>query len=149
MRFVWNFVLLGYLVNGVTGYLYIKLRHWYPQYEAHWTGQACQTELNAYWTNNRTNSSSPCARAADCLLSNITGTIQSNFASAMVVLGLVPGILMLSGPTVAEIAALSTYRPLLACLLAAGFPATYVTTLFQQVEYREPLERPTARLLKR
>lgn len=56
---------------------------------------------------------------------------------------------MLVGPSVAEVAALSTYRPLLAILLALGSPATYVTTLFQQVDVREPFDRPTTRLLNR
>lgn len=145
------FLCLTCLISGANAYQRLKFRHWFPQYEAHWIGQAafCQEQLNAYRTNNRTIHPSPCASAADCLLSNATGTINSNFQSASIVLGLVPGILMLIGPTVAEVAVLSTYRPLLAILLAIGTPATFVTTLFQQVNVEEPFSRSTTRLLER
>ncbi|KAF2232562.1 hypothetical protein EV356DRAFT_245063 [Viridothelium virens] len=84
----------------------------------------------------------PCSCAADCLLQNITGTMQSNFASAQVLLGLKTAILVYIGPTIAEVAALSTYKPLLAFLLGLGSPAVNFARLFRCIDFREPFVRP-------
>lgn len=127
--------------------LRLKFQHWFPKYEQHWLEAAasCEQELSNYLHDNRTaECSTPCACAADCLLQNVTSTIQSNFASAQVLLGLVPVILVFFGPTIAEVAALSTYRPLLAVLLALGSPAIKVGRLFRHVDVREPFGRFTS-----
>lgn len=131
--------------------LRLKLQHWFPQYEQRWLQAVpkCQQQLTNYLTNNRTSCRSPCACAADCFLEDITGTIQSNFASAQVLLGLIPTILVQFGPTIAEMAVLSTYQPFLTVLLAFGSPAVHVTRLFgNQVDIREPLTRPVPRILE-
>lgn len=128
--------------------LRLKLQHWFPKYERHWIEAAasCQQELTNYLHYNRTHDCpTPCACAADCLLQNVAGTMQSNFASAQVLLGLVPAIFVLCGPTIAEVAALSTYRPLLAVLLALGSPAINVRRLFRHIEICEPIVRPLSR----
>ena len=67
--------------------------------------------------------------------------------SAQVLLGLLPTTLLFGGPTIAEVAALSTYRPLLAVLLAFGSPAVNVVRLFRQIDIREPFERNTSTAL--
>ncbi|CAF9918994.1 MAG: hypothetical protein HETSPECPRED_003917 [Heterodermia speciosa] len=126
--------------------LRLKFQHWFPQYEQHWVKAAtvCEQELENYVHANRTDIHSPCAAAADCLLRNITGTIQSNFASAQVLLGLVPTILVFLGPSIAEVTALSTYRPLLAILLSLGSPAVNVGKVFRHVDVEEPFVRPVS-----
>ena len=67
--------------------------------------------------------------------------MQSNMASAQVVLGHIPATLVFVGPTIAEITALSTYRPLLAVLLALGSPAINVSRIFSRIDVCEPFLR--------
>ncbi|KAM0719278.1 hypothetical protein Q7P37_005183 [Cladosporium fusiforme] len=73
--------------------LRLKLQHWFPNGEHVWRAAAakCESEITAYLLNNRTEECrTPCSCAADCILDDIPGTLESNFASAQVVLGLVP-----------------------------------------------------------
>jgi len=122
-----------------------KLQVWFPKYEARWIEQAaaCQQEIRNYLHDNQTpGCTAPCACAADCILKDLPPTIQSNFASAQVLLGLAPAILVYFGPTVAEVAALSTYRPLLAVLVSLGSPAISIVGLFRYVDLRVPFTQP-------
>ena len=127
-------------------YLRLKFQHWFPRYEHHWIEAAasCQLQLEHYLRNNRTIFHTPCSSTADCLLENLPGTMQSNFNSAQVLLGLLPAILVFLGPTIAEIAVLSTYRPLLAALLALGSPAINIRRVLQHISIKEPFRRPTS-----
>src|SRR2546423_13879214 len=146
MRLSW--VLILSFTPLTQAILRLKLQHWFPKYEHHWVEAAasCQQELTNYLHNNQTfDCPSPCACAADCLLQNVTGTMQSNLASAQVLLGLVPTVLAFFGPTIAEVAVLSTYRPFLAVLLALGSPAIHVSGLFRHVDVREPFIRPISK----
>ena len=127
--------------------LRLKLHFWFPQYEYHWITQAagCKQRIENYLITNRTAACpDPCACAADCILNNLPPTIQSNLASAQVLLGLGPAVLVYFGPDLAEIAALSTYRPLLAILLSLGSPAINVRRIFRCVELREPFVQPVS-----
>ena len=143
MRFTWLSLLL--LALPIYAIPRIKFQHWFPKYENLWIQAAegpCRQEVTNYLRNNRTDCEQPCACAADCILQNITGTIQSNFASAQVLLGLVPVTLAVIGPTVAEVTVLSAYRPLLALLLAIGSPAVNISRAFMNVNVCEPFSRP-------
>ncbi|KAF2664294.1 hypothetical protein BT63DRAFT_105445 [Microthyrium microscopicum] len=120
-----------------------KFQHWFPEYEQRWTKAVngpCQQKVTNYILNDRTNCSAPCACAADCILQNTTASMQSQFALAQVLLGLVPVILAFIGPTIAEVAVLSTYRPVLAILLGIGSPAVNILRAVKNVDVREPLE---------
>ena len=54
-------------------------------------------------------------------------------------LGLVPAVLLLIGPSIAEVAAISTRRPLLAVLIALGCPTSYLGRVFRRVDIYELL----------
>ena len=128
----------------------LKLQHWFPQYSTNWISAAaspCRREIINYLLDNNTAcASSPCACAADCILKNAaTPTIQSDISSAQVLLGLLPAIFVFVGPNITEVAALSTYRPLLAVLLALGSPAINLGRLFRRVDICEPFVRPVSR----
>lgn len=125
-----------------TAILRLKLQRWFPDDSDYWTNAAskCEVEITAYLINNRTEiCPTPCSCAADCILNDIPGTLESNYASAQVVLGLVPTVLLLIGPSIAEVAAVSTRRPLLAVLVALGCPTSYLGRVFRRVDVREPL----------
>ena len=102
-----------------------KLKIWFPKYEYHWIGasESCESELNDYWTDNRSRCWAVCACAADCLLDHTTETIKSNMAAATVILGFMPCVLTMLGPSVVEMSLLSTRHPLLAILLSFASPA--------------------------
>jgi len=143
MKFLSSFLL--FLCSPVFALQRTKFQHWFPQYNHHWVKAAqgpCQQQILAYVQNNRTQCHSPCACAADCILQNITGTIQSNFASAQVLLGLIPVTFGLIGPTITEIAVLSTHSPLISILLAIGSPAISVLKPFSKMNVLEPLSAP-------
>ena len=53
---------------------------------------------------------------------------------------------MFLGPSLAEVAALSTYRPGLALLVALGSPAINVGRVFRHVDVLEPFTRPVSRI---
>lgn len=147
MRLV--FILFIFLITPPTeAILRLKFQHWFPQYESHWMERAgaCHQEVSDYLNNNRKSQCrSPCSCAADCLLQDLHPTIQSNLASAQVLLGFAPAILLYFGPTIAEVAALSTYRPLLAVLLSLGSPGVSFDGLFRHVDLREPFVQPLSR----
>ena len=127
--------------------LRLKFQHWFPSYEAYEVEKVaqCQPLLLNYFENNRTAAcQKPCACAADCLLQGLPGTVQSNFASAQVLLGFLPASLVFVGPTIAEVAALSTYRPLLAILIALGSPAINLYRILQHIDVLAPFTRPTS-----
>jgi hypothetical protein len=130
--------------SPATAFLRLKLQTWFPYDSAYWIKAAsrCEAEITAYLINNRTEAClTPCACAADCILEDIPGTLQSNYASAQVILGLVPAVLFTIGPSIADVAVISTRRPLLAVLIWAGsFGArTFASLWTPQIEV--PLAR--------
>lgn len=130
-----------------TAILRLKLQRWFPDDSDYWINAAskCEAEISAYLINNRTDvCPTPCSCAADCILNDIPGTLESNYASAQVVLGLIPAVLLLISPRIAEVAVVSTRRPLLAVLIALGCPTSYLVRVFRRVDIGEPL-MPTDR----
>lgn len=126
-----------------------KFRSWLPYYDYHWQRRAeiCAPEINRYQTNNRSGLSrgAVCAAAVDCLLTNVTQSIQSNLASADILLGLTPTMLSFAGPSRGELAILSTHDPFFAGILSFGFPSMFITNLFGSVDVNEIMRRPVAR----
>jgi hypothetical protein len=126
-----------------TAILRLKLQRWFPDDADYWTNAAskCEAEITAYLINDRTEACpTPCACAAYCILNGIPGTLESNYASAQVVHGLIPAVLLLMGPSVAEVAVISTRRPILAIMVALGCPTSYLGKVFRRVDVREPLD---------
>ncbi|KAI5924581.1 hypothetical protein F4810DRAFT_664254 [Camillea tinctor] len=72
-----------------------------------------------------------------CILNGTSDYVKSIMASAQVLLGVMPTILALIGPSTEELALLTVVarRPLLALLLALGCPSVYLSRAF---EYRDP-----------
>lgn len=145
MRLTW--VVLVCCAPLTQAILRLKFQHWFPSYEQRWIQAAasCQQQLEHYRQNNRTMYATPCSAAADCILQDIPGTIQSNFNSAQILLGLLPAILVYLGPTIPEMAALSTYRPLLAILLSIGSPAINIGRVIRHIVIKEPFKRVTSK----
>jgi hypothetical protein len=127
-----SFILIATLVCSASAASTHKFQIWFPKYEYHWINASafCKTELNDYWTQNRSRCDAICACAADCLLDHTTETIKSNMATATVILGLMPGIISLLGPSIAEMSLLSAKYPLLAVLLSFASPAVNLTHLY-------------------
>lgn len=146
-----SFVLILSLgVSHVCAGQQYKFRTWLPYYDYLWQRRAetCAPQINRYHTNNRTLAGAHhavCAVVVDCLLTNITQSIQSNLASADILLGLTPQILSLAGPSRGELAILSTHKPVFTGLLSFGFPSMFVTNLFGSVDVAGTLRKPVAR----
>ena len=71
-----------------------------------------------------------CKSMTTCLLQNIDDFDKADMQSATVILGLMPTILSYVGPTIGEIALLSSRRPILAVFLMLGAPAVFATRPF-------------------
>ena len=74
-----------------------------------------------------------CKNMATCLLRNLDEIDKADMQSATVLLGLTPTIISYVGPTVVDIALVSSYRPILATLTGLGAPAIFPTRLFKMV----------------
>lgn len=130
-----------------------KFRNWLPYYDYLWErrAQTCAPQIDRYHTNNHTGTGAHhavCAYVVDCLLTNITQSIQSNLASADILLGLTPQILSLAGPSRGELAVLSTHEPIFTGLLSFGFPSMFVTNVFGTVDVAGILRTPVAKIAR-
>lgn len=132
----------------VSAFMKLKFKQFFPTYREYFIDASsnCTVELNNYWHNVGQLSPylTPCAHAADCLLNNLPGTIQTNMGSAAVVLGFIPTTLAFFGPSLAEMAAVSLYNPLLAMLLSLASPAVNVQWLFRRDDIIEEIEKPVS-----
>lgn len=76
-----------------------------------------------------------CNRHEACVYSQLAPSVQLNYQGASILLGLTPVILSTLGPTMAELALLSTHRPVLSLLISLGAPVYWVTRVF---EFHDP-----------
>ena len=76
-----------------------------------------------------------------CLLQNLDDFDKADMQSATIILGLMPTILSYVGPTVGEIALISSRRPVLAVLAMLGAPAVFATRPFDFNSPGESLKR--------
>jgi hypothetical protein len=90
----------------------------------------CRSNYTAYLANQEFNPVE-CGFVYGCLISNSVEIQKGDFASANVLLGLLPGVLSLASSSVGEISMLSSHRPLLSFLLSMGAPAVYQWRSFQ------------------
>jgi hypothetical protein len=86
-----------------------------------------------------------CYLQNDCILSTLYESSKANMAAASVLLGLTPTLLANFGPAIAEIALLSSRRPLLSLLLSMGAPVTYSSRFLQFDNPVDLLRRPERR----
>ncbi|KAL9073943.1 MAG: hypothetical protein Q9161_002565 [Pseudevernia consocians] len=94
----------------------------------------CAPTLSVYLENqNRL----ACDAHINCILSNMAQLDQIDMTNAGILLGLLPILIASFGPTIAEIALLSSRRPLLSFLLSVGVPAIFI---IRPMAYADPLE---------
>lgn len=146
-------LLLALLVHLVlvNAYNPIKYRSWYPSNQVNLAmveaAEECQAELEGYWNSVQIHPpSSPCGAAQDCLLSALKEYTKANYATAAILLGLLPTILGFIGPALQDTAILTIHRPFLASLITIGAPATSPIPLLSHA-VDPKLGRPSAVML--
>ena len=82
-----------------------------------------------------------CKSMTTCLLQNIDDVDKADMQSATIMLGLLPTILSYVGPTVGEMALISSRRPVLAVFLMLGAPAVFATRPFEFNNAGESLKK--------
>ncbi|KAF1966708.1 hypothetical protein BU23DRAFT_485887 [Bimuria novae-zelandiae CBS 107.79] len=131
----------------------LKFQTFYPQLHdvlAEVSAGPCLVSLQAYEGNLTARKEltqyggvgNYCYLHNDCLHSTIYESSKSNMAAASVLLGLTPTILTSFGPAIAEIALLSSRRPLLSWLLSMGAPAAFPSRFLAFENPVELLRRP-------
>ena len=81
-----------------------------------------------------------CYEVTNCILDHASETSKINWASAGVLLGLLPGLLGLLGSSTIETSCLAVRRPILGLLLCLGSPAVNPIRVF---DYRDTVEKIT------
>ena len=94
----------------------------------------CSSELKAYLADSN---AATCKAQLNCILENFTEYSKAAMASASILLGLLPVIIASLAPSLAEVALLSTCRPVLSALLAVAAPAVFIS---RPMDYTDPLE---------
>ena len=110
---------------------------WYPIYQKiidNVLKDSCTLELSQYQSNSN---DITCGPLVSCILNRFPSIQFSAINSATVLLGLAPTLLATVGPSSAEIALLSSHRPLISLLLSLGAPSIYPA---RPLEYADPLE---------
>ncbi|KAM6534095.1 hypothetical protein FALCPG4_007033 [Fusarium falciforme] len=130
-----------------------QFKHWYPQYGRVFENiikTNCTTEYDKYIIGYKNHSeidwmagggiyTALTQPVVDCLLKNTSEFLKGNMTGAQILLGVMPTIIALLGPSHDEIAMLSNVgrRPLLAAGMALASPSAYFSRAF---EYHEPDE---------
>lgn len=128
-----------------------QFKHWYPQYKHIWsniTKTYCAEEYNKYTTGFKNHSeidwmagggiyTALTQPVIECILENTSEFLKGSTTGAQILLGVMPTIVALLGPSHDEIAMLSNVgrRPLLAAGLALASPSAYFSRAF---EYSDP-----------
>lgn len=146
--------LLACLANPIEASKHIRFHNWFPNsehLEATSVGE-CNATLTAFedaydnianpwWVDLGIWPKRPifqlCRDHASCILTNTSEADKASLATSGVVLGLLPTLLAVLSPSIAELALLSAQRPFLACMLSVGAPGVLQTRVF---EYEDPAE---------
>ena len=141
LKFIFRLIIILSLLKTTTSTSMFspdeKFKAWFLEYAPHFRNVSittCNSTLEKYRHPGigeeppRLTSS----RHAACILDNTDEIIKANMASAGVVLGLMPSLISLLGPTLAESSILMIERPLLSSLLVIGGPALYSFRPFDQ-----------------
>lgn len=94
----------------------------------------CASSLGFYLENQ---DRPACDAHINCILGNMVQLDQIDMTNACILLGLLPIFVATFGPTIAEIALLSSRRPLPSFLLSVGVPAIFI---IRPMAYADPLE---------
>jgi hypothetical protein len=117
--------------NAAGSQLRLRFQRWFPFYARYFQSvlPECSDILTTYYDNVTDDPAcpSPCACALDCILGATHESVKANMQSASVVLGLMPTLIAVLAPSIAEIAVLSTWSPPLALLIALGTPAVRIS----------------------
>ncbi|KAF9877514.1 hypothetical protein CkaCkLH20_05214 [Colletotrichum karsti] len=117
----------------------IRFKEWYssfgPVFQNISTG-VCNETLAAYLADYKSLTTKTCDFHVDCVLGEVSESIKAKNASAAIFLGILPSMLAMLGPSMTQLALLSTRRPLLSLLIALGSVGFYLDRLFR-------LETPT------
>ncbi|EEU40074.1 uncharacterized protein NECHADRAFT_25871, partial [Fusarium vanettenii 77-13-4] len=130
-----------------------QFKHWYPQYGGIFENimkMNCTAEYDKYITGYKNHSeidwragggiyTALTQPVIDCLLENTSEFLKGSMTGAQILLGVMPTIIALLGPSHDEIAMLSNVgrRPLLAAGMALASPSAYFSRAF---EYKSPAE---------
>lgn len=122
------------------------LRPWFAQFESWYPHNAaflinistgiCNQTLRDYRiafaaprnSANATKLLSICYRHEACIVDQLQTNHMLNYQSSLVVLGLLPTLMVLIGPSVAEISLLYLHRPILSALLSLGTPTIWAAS---------------------
>lgn len=85
-----------------------------------------------------------CRNHMSCILANIDQARQASLTASGVVLGLLPTLLAVLSPSIAELALLSVHRPILSTLISIGSPGVLQTRVFEYEDPAETLDLPDA-----
>jgi hypothetical protein len=77
-----------------------------------------------------------------CIINNLDEASKASLASGQVVLGLLPTLLAVISPSIAELALVSVHRPLLGALISIGSPGVLQTRIFEYEDPAESLDLP-------
>lgn len=124
----------------------LQYSSWYPKYAGtfrNMTQTSCNEPFQEYEAAYNAPADSydnylltmTCYRTEACVYEHLSPDQQLNFQSALVMLGLLPTLLSTIGPSLPEIALLSTHRPVLSFILSLGAPATWPSRV---LEYNDP-----------
>jgi hypothetical protein len=72
-----------------------------------------------------------CREHMSCIVQNIDPAMAASLTASGVVLGLLPTLLAVISPSIAELALLSVHRPFLSSLISIGSPAVLQTRVFE------------------
>lgn len=116
----------------------IRFQEWYSSYGSLFqniSSTVCSETLQEYLDASNGDT---CDLHIDCMLENTRESVKSAIASAAIFLSLVPTIMSMLGPSLVQLAILSTRRPLLSLLLSVGSSEFYLDGLFR-IESTEEL----------
>ena len=83
-----------------------------------------------------------CKAQMSCIINALDEATKASLASGAVVLGLLPTLLAVISPSIAELALLSVHRPVLSTLISVGAPAVLQTRIFEYEDPAETLDLP-------
>jgi hypothetical protein len=121
---------------------HVHFQQWYPQFEKGFESiirTKCNEEFERYMTETPQPGCKNCIAGpvVTCMLEALDENVKAMFASAGVLLALLPTTLSLAGPSTIETGILAQRRPFLAFLLALCSPAA---SPIRTIDYRDPQE---------
>lgn len=128
------------MLQAVACFTTTKFVEWFPRnhtefenFRESWTTGPCKTLYDNFVKRGE----QECGDILNCLIEHETELQKTTYASAQVVLGLIPPLLAGVGNSVPELSILASQRPFLSFLLTLGAPSMYLSRIS---EYINPFE---------